>query len=129
MTVGDFANANSSAALARGTERQRMTESTKLARLLAEVLRLSAADVESDERWAGVAELRQLDAEKIYQIAAGLCTSSFLIERELGADLLGSYKILKANADDVAAAGDRNSRRFIKRRGASRGGVGALCAG
>ena len=68
-----------------------MTESTPLPRLIAEVLRLSAADVESDERWAGVAELRQLDAEKIYQIAAGLCTSSFLIERELGADLLGWY--------------------------------------
>jgi hypothetical protein len=37
-----------------------MTESTQLARLIAGVLRLSDADVESDERWAGVAELRQL---------------------------------------------------------------------
>jgi len=41
--------------------------------------------------------LRQLDAEQIYQIAAGLCTSRLLIEREVGADLLGSYKILKAS--------------------------------
>jgi hypothetical protein len=47
-----------------------MTESTQLARLIAGVLRLSDADVESDERWDGVAELRQLDAEQIYEIAA-----------------------------------------------------------
>jgi hypothetical protein len=73
-----------------------ITENPDLARLIAEVVRLSAVDVDSDERWAGVDELRQLDAEQIYEIAAGLCTDSRLIERELGADLLGSYKILKA---------------------------------
>jgi hypothetical protein len=37
-----------------------ITENTKLARLIGEVLRLSDYGVESDERWAGVAELRQL---------------------------------------------------------------------
>jgi hypothetical protein len=55
-----------------------MTEHTKLAQLIAKVLRLSAVDVESDERWAGVAELRQLDAEQIYQIAASAPVASSL---------------------------------------------------
>jgi hypothetical protein len=50
-----------------------VTENTKLARLIGEVLRLSDEDVESDERWAGVAELRQLDPEQIFEIAAGVC--------------------------------------------------------
>jgi hypothetical protein len=71
-----------------------ITENTKLARLIAEVLRLSDDDVESDERWAGVAELRQLDPEQIFEIAAELCAGRLPVQRELGADLLGSGEIL-----------------------------------
>jgi hypothetical protein len=37
-----------------------ITENTKLARLIGEVLRLSDDDVESDERWAAVTTLREL---------------------------------------------------------------------
>jgi hypothetical protein len=44
-----------------------VTKNTKLARLIGEVLRLSDEDVKSDERWAGVAELRQLDPEQIFK--------------------------------------------------------------
>jgi hypothetical protein len=73
-----------------------VTEITKLARLIGEVLRLSDEDDESDERWAGVAELRQLDPEQIFEIAAGLCAGRLPVQRELGADLLGSREILKA---------------------------------
>jgi hypothetical protein len=73
-----------------------VAENTKLTRLIAEVLRLSDEDVESDERWAGVAELRQLDPEEIFEIAAEFCAGRLPVQRELVADFFGSGEILKA---------------------------------